>query len=536
MPAFVSLSGLSWSTPDGTPLFTDLDITFGPERTGLVGRNGSGKSTLLHLIAGDLPSAPDQMRISGSVAMMRQEALKRPSDTIADLFGARDALRLLYRAEAGLADAGELAEADWTLSTRMEAALLRCDLAVEPQTPLAALSGGQRSRAALAALIFAEPDFLLLDEPTNNLDRAGRKATIDLLLGWKGGAVIVSHDRDLLEAMDAIVELTALGATRYGGNYSAFRQRKAKELDALERDLVHAEKVRDEAVRRAQEAAESKARKDRAGRNGRAKRGKPKILMDAAKGRAEASGGAAARLRDTRREAAQEALADVLQRIEVLQPLRMDVPATGLPSAKPVLRLDGVTGGYGPERPVVRDLSLNIVGPERIAVAGPNGSGKTTLLKLITGEIKPQSGVVEVAVPFAMLDQHIGLLDPMLSLRENFQEMNRGAGQRAAHAALARFGFRAADALRRAGELSGGERLRAGLACTLGGTPPPMLLILDEPTNHLDLDGIAALGAALAAYDGAVLVVSHDAAFIDAIKPHRTIHMREWPSSRSARE
>jgi ATPase subunit of ABC transporter with duplicated ATPase domains len=134
---------------------------------------------------------------------------------------------------------------------------------------------------------------------------------------------------------------------------------------------------------------------------------------------------------------------------------------------------------------------------------------------------------VELAVPFAMLDQHVGLLDPALSLRENFQDLNAGAGWNEAHAALARFGFRAADALRRAGDLSGGERLRAGLACTLGGAPPPMLLILDEPTNHLDLDGIAALEAALAAYDGAVLVVSHDEAFLDAIKPHRTINMRE---------
>ncbi|MCB1470586.1 MAG: ABC-F family ATP-binding cassette domain-containing protein, partial [Rhizobiaceae bacterium] len=170
MPASISLSGLSWSTPDDAPLLTDLNLTFGLERTGIVGRNGIGKSTLLSLISGDQHPASGQIRVTGSIAMMRQEALERPDDIIADLFGARSALDLLDRAEAGLADADELADADWTLPARIDGALLRCGLSVGQETPLATLSGGQRSRAALAALIFAEPDFLLLDEPTNNLD------------------------------------------------------------------------------------------------------------------------------------------------------------------------------------------------------------------------------------------------------------------------------------------------------------------------------------------------------------------------------
>ena len=218
-------------------------------------------------------------------------------------------------------------------------------------------------------------------------------------------------------------------------------------------------------------------------------------------------------------------MAAAREKIEILQPIHMDIPPTGLPPGKSVLRLEGVTGGYDPDRPVIDDLSLSVRGPERVVIAGPNGSGKTTLLKLITGEITPQSGTVDVMVPFAMLDQHLGLLDPARTLRENFQRTNPSAGANAAHSALARFGFRAADALREAGDLSGGELLRAGLACTVGSTPPPMLLILDEPTNHLDLDGIAALEAALTAYDGAILVVSHDGAFLKSLAPERTIEL-----------
>ncbi|MEN2989842.1 ABC-F family ATP-binding cassette domain-containing protein [Tistrella sp. BH-R2-4] len=523
MSASVSLSDLSWAAPDGTPLFTRLTLCFGAERTGIVGRNGTGKSTLLRLIAGDLRPASGRVRISGTIAIMRQQAQEDPAWTIADLFGVRPALGRLGRAEAGLADADDLGRADWTLPARIEAALLRCGLSADPQTRLASLSGGQRIRAALAALIFAAPDILLLDEPTNNLDRAGRQAVIDLIRDWKGAAIIVSHDRALLDTVDAIVELTPLGVARYGGNYSAFRQQKDSDLNAARRDLAQVEAARAEMARRAQQAAERKARKDSAGQRTRAKGDQPKILMDAARGRAEASGGADARLRDSRREAVDAALATARRKIEVLQPLHMDIPPTGLPPGRVVLRLDGVTGGYDPDRPLIHDLSLTVTGPRRLAIAGPNGCGKTTLLKLITGQLLPQRGTVALTVPVALLDRHPGLLDPARSVYESFRHLNPAADAHMAHAALARFGFRARHALRRTGELSGGERLRAGLACTLGATPPPMLLILDEPTNHLDLDAIAALETALAAYDGAVLVVSHDEAFLKAIAPHDMI-------------
>lgn len=267
MPAFVTLTCLSYATPDGAPLFTDLNIGFGPERTGLVGRNGTGKTTLLRLIAGEVAPQSGSIHAPPRAALLRQDVEPAPSGHIADLFHAGPALALLDRAEAGLASADDLAQADWTLPARIDSALLRCGLAAPPDAPLASLSGGQRTRVALAALIFAEPDLLLLDEPTNNLDRDGRRAVAELIRGWRGAAIVVSHDRELLEGMDAIVELTSLGAARYGGNYSAYRALKQAELDAARRDLADAEKSRAETRRRAQQAAERKARKDRAGRH-----------------------------------------------------------------------------------------------------------------------------------------------------------------------------------------------------------------------------------------------------------------------------
>ncbi len=525
MPAFITLSNLSWSTPDGAPLFADLNLTFGAERTGLVGRNGTGKSTLLRLIAGDLSPTSGQVQHAGIAAMMRQDQIERAGDTIADLLGVSAALDLIDRADKGLAGMDELAEADWTLPARLEATLVRCGLSADPHTKLVTLSGGQRSRAALAALILAEPDILLLDEPTNNLDRAGRDAVISLLRGWTGGAIIASHDRELLEKMDAIVELTSLGAARYGGNYSAYRARKNTELQAAQHDLAHAEQARKEAARRTQQAAERKARTDAKGKRARASGSQPKILLDGMKARAEKTGGAAARLREARAEAAEEAFAAAREKIEVLQPLQMDIAPTGLAQGKTVLRLERVSAGYDPARPIVRNLSMTITGPERVVIAGPNGSGKTTLVRLITGKIVPQEGAAELMVPFALLDQQVALSEPGQSLLDNYLLRNPNATAHMAHTALARFGFRARDALRSAGELSGGESLRAALACALGAVPPPQLLILDEPTNHLDLDGIEALEAALAAYDGAVLAISHDEAFVRALGPGQTVSL-----------
>lgn len=516
MPASITVSRLGWSTPDGRPVLSDLDLSFGGERTGLVGRNGVGKSTLLKLVAGELPPHAGTIAVTGTLGVLRQALQTDPGETVADLFGATAGLALLRRAESGDVDAEDLGRADWTLEPRMAAALRRLGLDAGPGIRLATLSGGQRTRMALAALVFKEPDFILLDEPTNNLDREGRRAVIDLLVSWRSGAIVVSHDRELLETMDAIVELTGLGATRYGGNFSHYHQRKALELAAAQHDLADAEKRLAHVAERAQERAERKARRDRAGQTRRRKGDIPRIQLNTLRNRSEKSGGDQARLGERQRIEALEDVASARQRIEVLQPLSVVLPPTGLPAGKTVVRLDQVSAGYAPNRPVIRELGLAITGPERLAITGPNGSGKTTLLALITGKLAPWTGTVRLGVEHAVLDQQVSLLDPQTSIRDNFRRLNPAADENACRASLARFMFRAEAALQIVSGLSGGQLLRAGLACVLGASPPP-LLILDEPTNNLDLDSIAAVEAGLRAYDGALLVVSHDEAFLQAI-------------------
>jgi ATPase subunit of ABC transporter with duplicated ATPase domains len=394
------------------------------------------------------------------------------------------------------------------------------------QRRAASLSGGQITRAALAALLIAEPDLILLDEPTNNLDGAARAAVVALLESWTGAALVVSHDRTLLRRMDRILELSELGARLYGGNWDLYVERRAEDEAAALRRLDAAERNVAAVERGIQSTRERKARSDGAGRRARLKGGTPRIVLGAQARRAEETGARQDRLAERQREAAQRDLEEARARVERVRRLAFDLPPSGLPAGKHVLAFDDVDFAWPDASPVLLRLSFSLVGPERAALIGPNGAGKSTLIALATGDLRPARGRVLRGVRAALRDQHAAILDDDETLLENFRRLNPGADANAAHAALARFLFRNTAALKPARALSGGERLRAALACVLMGPSPPQLLILDEPTNHLDLESIEAVEAALAGYDGALLLASHDEDFLQAVNVTRRIALK----------
>jgi len=526
MPALVTFDSVAVRTPDGRILLENLTFALGRERVGLVGRNGVGKTTLLRLILGEIPPAQGSVQTSGRVAILRQMPAMSPDATVADLIGAAEALARLERIERGEALEGDFEAADWLLPQRLDAALAEVGLAgLSPDRPAATLSGGQITRAALAGLLVAEPDLILLDEPTNNLDGEARAAVAAVLDGWSGGALVVSHDRGLLGHMDRILELSSLGARLYGGNWEVYQARRAAEALAAERGLQAAEREAERIDRTLQQTRERKARSDAAGRRARARGDAPKILLDARAERAEATGGRQAHLAERQREAAAQDLDAARARVERVRTLALSLPPSGLPAGKLVLAFEGVDFAWPGGAPVLAGVDLRLTGPERVAVVGPNGAGKTTLIRLATGELQPTHGLIRRGVRTALLDQHAALLNDQETLVHNFRRLNPTADDNAAHAALARFLFRNTAALKPAGALSGGERLRAALACAVMSPEPPQFLILDEPTNHLDLDAIEAVEDALAAYDGALLVVSHDAAFLDAVGVERRVRL-----------
>jgi len=218
----VILSDLSWSI-DGRNLFSQLNLSFGIERTGLVGRNGTGKTTLLNLISGALPLQAGHISVTGSLGVLSQKVLTSPAETVADLFGVTEALAILHRAEAGEATAADFESADWTLEARMTVALARVGLNVLPETRLTTLSGGQQTRAGLAALVFSAPDFLLLDEPTNHLDMESIESLNMALEMYEGTLIFVSHDREFVSSLATrVIEMKGDRIVDFTGNYEDY--------------------------------------------------------------------------------------------------------------------------------------------------------------------------------------------------------------------------------------------------------------------------------------------------------------------------
>ncbi len=527
--SLIALDGLAARKPDGSALFENLHLAFGRERAALVGRNGAGKTTLLEIVAGLRAPAEGTVACRGRVGLLRQALAVGGGVTVAQALGIADALAAQARILAGEGSGEDLAAADWTLETRLGEVLAEVGLSgLDLARPAAGLSGGERTRLALARLLLEAPDVLLLDEPTNNLDAAARAAVIAVLARWKGGAIVASHDRALLRRTDRIVELSSLGAKIYGGNYDLYAARKEAERAAAARELDTAEREAARVNRALQKEKEKKAKRDSEGRTSRAKGDAPKMAMDFKAERAEASAGRQSQLAGRLKAQAAQTLEAAREKVERVRSLAFALPSANLSSGKLVLKLDGVSWRAPDGRQIVPPTSLTIAGPERIAITGPNGSGKTTLLRLMTGELAPASGTATCPVKSALLDQHAAIFEPGETLLEAFRRFNRASSVNGAHAALATFLFRNEAAHRDPATLSGGERLRAALAVVLGGGDPPQLLLLDEPTNHLDLDSIAAIEAALEGYDGALIVVSHDEDFLAAIGAGRRITL---PSS-----
>src|SRR5437870_3675933 len=337
MPAFLVLDSISLATPDGRPLFDGLTLAVGRERTGVVGRNGCGKSTLLRLIAGEIEPAGGSLQRIGSIGMLAQLTDERLTvDEALGVVGGLARLRRLERGQGSLEGSlDDAAEADWTLETRIQAALTDAGLPSLPlHRPIVSLSGGERTRVALARLLIQAPDLLLLDEPTNNLDTDGRQAVAQLLERWQGGVLVASHDRALLERVDRIVELTPIGIRIFGGAWSAFAEARDAARARAADDLDRASDALRNTERALQKAREKKARRDKAGRAWRAKGIEDKMFMDREKERAENSAARDSQLAGRQIGGRAEALAEARARGEILTPLAIELPKTSLPGSR----------------------------------------------------------------------------------------------------------------------------------------------------------------------------------------------------------
>jgi ATPase subunit of ABC transporter with duplicated ATPase domains len=528
----LTASGLSLKTPDHRSLVEALDLVVAREVTGLVGANGAGKSTLLRALAGKVAASQGSVTCNGRLGWLAQISADAPG-SVADALGITDSLARLDRITKGRAQEDDLDLANWSLAADAEAALAKVGLDELPLAhPLNSLSGGQRARVMLASAWLGAPDILLMDEPTNNLDREGREAVHALMRDWPGGLVVARPDRALLERVDRILALEGAGWRLFGGPWSAYQADRNARRHRADLAFTRAE-ARLRAVNRSRQAAEARlARRARSGKAMRRDGSQPKMLLNAMKAQSEATG---ARLSGEAARRAEDAQAsrDTAEAARTHGPkLNVKAPSTETPQGRVMLDFETVSFAYD-ATPVIDGLSFVLQGGERIALEGPNGSGKTTVLRLAEGLVSPTAGEIRRGGGrLARLDQMVSDLDPALSAVEALRARYPDLSVNDAHAALAQFDLRGKASEKPLSVLSGGERLRVGLAGVLSGEPPA-ILIMDEPTNHLDLDAIEALEAALQAYQGTLIAVSHDEAFLKAIGIDRRIRL-EPPRSQNA--
>ncbi len=496
-PCSVVLNDLSFVWPDGGPVLAHVTGSFGRSRTGLVGANGAGKSTLLRLIASELQPTSGAVVRSGTVDLLRQ-GVTLGAHTVADLLGItpiRDALRAV---EGGSTDTRVFDTiADWwDIEDRTAAALAALGLPTDLDRTVSTLSGGEAMLTALTGIRLRGADIALLDEPTNNLDLDARQRLYDLIGTWRGTLIVVSHDLDLLDLLDETAELREGSLTSYGGPYSEYRDWRQSQQDAAVRTLRSAEQLLRREKRERAKAEERIAHSERQGRKDKANRKYVPATINDRRNSAEKAQGSRRTGGDTKVEEARAAVEAAEQLVRDDDTVRVDLPDPRLPRDRRVAELPSSDG---------RNHVLH--GPERVGLMGANGVGKTTLLERVLPTVWART---------AYLPQRVVLRDDRTVL-DTVREFAPAVPPAVVRNRLARLLIRGPMVDRPVASLSGGERIRVALARLVLADPPPELLVLDEPTNDLDIVSIDRLVAALTAYRGAVLVVSHDRRFLDRL-------------------
>ena len=514
-PSFI-LHQVTCQFPTGDTLFGPLNLTLEPSLCALVGRNGSGKTRLLRLLAGLDEPATGHIERFGSHAWVAQQHVISSQTTLAELLGYDAIFTARKRIDSGDYQPDDLALLDgyWDIAERLSEAFINATLPpFEPDKPAIELSGGERIRALLCGAFTAGADFLLLDEPTNHLDRQGRAWFYDQLSRYQGGVLVASHDRELLEQVPRILELSASGLRSYGGNYADYQAQRDAEQQAARAALEHAATERKRTrVRMQKEHDDSQRRSAKTLRT-------VDTLNIASFERVKYKGAAKERIgtwkkqHSEQNEALNAAVNKARERVEDDNPVMFTLPGSQIPEGKQVLVLEDLVLQHVPVPP----LNWRMDGPMRVALKGPNGCGKSTLLKTLLGEVAPRSGSCKVSVSCAYLDQHLSRLDLSQSVMTHLNLSHTPLEEGVLRTRLAQLQLGADKVMLPLAALSGGERLKAALACVLWRAEATQLLLLDEPTNHLDLASVQAIEAALAGFPGALLVVSHDEAFLSGL-------------------
>ncbi|MAZ39994.1 MAG: ABC transporter [Legionellales bacterium] len=525
-PKSIILNHLSFQLPNTHIKFEDINLTFEQEKYGIIGKNGVGKTTFLKLLTGDLTPDMGYVTLPTIQYIQQDSSMINAKQTISDVLGITVYLQALQKINAGIVDDKyyELMDKQWDIEKRIESALYHYRLwPINLSQTFHTLSGGQKTKVMLAKIHIFPADFYILDEPTNNLDAITRQTLYREIAMLRSGVILVSHDRKLLNQCNKILEITSKGFLIYGGNYDFYRQQKIVHEAALVQEV----KATTEKLNKAKNIVQSRMEKFSQSQSRgklkikqqiKAKGQYDKIALKSKKGKSENTNRRIRLQADRKLNTINDALEKAKQKVDVSKKLEISLPKTVVPNDKQVLNIESLTFFYNKHQLLIDKFNIEIHGAKRVAICGANGTGKSTLIKLIRGVLKPISGHINVGVKNKVyLDQSVSLLQDELSVLDNYLKINTHATINEAHHALASFEFRNHTAKKLVRNLSGGEKMRAGLAVSLMAPEPPQLILLDEPTNHLDLETILAIESALNIYQGAILAISHDDVFLKNI-------------------
>ncbi|HEL2981176.1 TPA: ABC-F family ATP-binding cassette domain-containing protein [Stenotrophomonas maltophilia] len=521
-PHSLTLDRVSYRLADGRVLFSDLSFSFEPIATGLVGANGAGKSVLARLLSGRLAPDSGQVRGSNRVFLLPTPGYP-PTGTVGELAGVGEALAALTRIEAGSVDEADFACVGdrWDLRDRLQQhwRALRLPDDLDPGQPAARLSGGQAMQVALSGAWASGADWLILDEPSNHLDARHRQQLYTQLQQWRGGLLVISHDRGLLGHMQQIIELDARGLHRYGGPWQHYADARAAEREAAAAQLDHARAQHRQQQRSAREQHERQQQRQARGNRDAKQANQAPILLGRQKQRAEASHGRAQQVQAERLQASAEQLRTAASAVQVAPELAL-FASDGERGSSRLLQAESLELPHGCSAP----LQMEIRRGQRIAVVGDNGAGKSTLLRVLAGQLPARKGNVQRHAPLALLDQQLLGLSGERSILDTVQAANPSADPGELRTRLALLGLDAQRIQRPASSLSDGERVKGALASVLYADPAPQLLLLDEPGNALDLSALQALEDLLVAWPGALVMVSHDTHLLQALRPTQVLH------------
>jgi ATPase subunit of ABC transporter with duplicated ATPase domains len=507
-------SDLSYQLANGEIVLENISFSLQSPLTGLVGRNGTGKSLLASLITGDRMPARGHLQVTCPVAVYKQEPVEmlQHETSIVQLLGLAPIVDAIQR----IAD-GECSELlfdrvgdNWRVEERLRAQLAELALPGDIHLACRKLSGGQLARLRLWHLFSHHQGLLVLDEPSNHLDTDGKRWLINEMHKFRGHILLISHDRMMLREVNEIWELSQSGITRYGGNYDLYHHEKTLSIEAIDAEIAQLRR-QEKRVKHQWQSQQEKADQRAAQGNRIRKTGsQPKVLLDYKKN----SAGSAASSRKKQNDAQGEHLVKKLQALrnkkEDWQVQRLTIPEQDLVKGQVLtlrkLKLPFVS---------LESIDMQLGGIEKIRILGSNGCGKSTLLKVVSGEAKPVSGEVHLRSETSYLDQRFSCINNDMSVLDNFLLAAGNLDNTTARTYLAAGGLAAGKVDRPAISLSGGERMKLAILM-ITHQPGPTLLLLDEPDNHLDLDTKQVLASALKAYQGPIMIVSHDDDFISA--------------------